>query len=99
MQAGWDHAGQVRGQATAGDVGVGVHADPPGEFQAGERVDPGRLQQFLAEGPAELGDLAVQRPAGLVQQDVPDQRVPVRVQSGGGQRDHRVALPDSLRAE
>ena len=58
------HPGQVGGQAAAGDVrdrvDVGRRA---GQVEAGLGVDPGGLQQLLAEGAAELVDVAVQRPA------------------------------------
>ena len=51
-----------------------------GQVEAGLGVDPGRLEQLLAERAAELGDVAVERPAGLLEQDVADQRVAVGVQ-------------------
>ena len=83
--------GQVAGQPAAGDVAQRVHLDGVDQRQAVRGVDPGRLQQLLAEGAAELGDVAVQRPAGAVEEDVPDQRVAVGVQAGGRQGEHHVA--------
>ena len=77
--------GQVVGQPAAGDVADRVHLDRVDQRQAVGGVDPGGLEQLLAEGPAELGHVSVQASsAATVEEDVPDQRVAVGVQPGGG---------------
>ena len=109
LQALRQHARQVRGQPAAGHVAEGPHpgAQPAvltqhgegaGQVQHVRGVDPGGLQQLLAEGAAELGDLPVQGPPGHVH-DLAHQRVPVGVQPGGGHPDQHVAGPHPVRAE
>ncbi len=68
------------------------------QAQAGPRVEPGGLQQLLAEGAAQLRHVALQAPAGA-RDDAADQRVAVGVQAGGGHGDHDVAVADALRTQ
>lgn len=78
--------------------GAAVHREGAGQVQAVGGVDAGGLEQFLAQGAAEFGDLAVQGPAGVVD-DAADQGVAVGVQAGGGHADDDVAGADTVRAQ
>ena len=90
---------QVGGQPAAGDVGERVRAALGGERQAVEGVDPGRLEQLVAErAAAEHGGVASQRKAGRGQH-VAHERVAVGVQPGRAERDQHVASADPVRAE
>jgi hypothetical protein len=60
-------------------VGEHAHARLGGDSQAVAGVDPRRGQQLLAEGVAELLDVAVERHPRDLEQDVPGQRVAVGV--------------------
>src|SRR6478735_7686687 len=107
QQALRQDAGEVGGQAAAGDVaeavhglvgGGAVHREGAGQVQAVGGVYAGGLQEFLAQGALEFGDVAVQCPAGVVD-DPADQRVAVGVHAGGGHADHHVAGADALRTQ
>ena len=76
------HPLEVGGQPAAGDVRHRVGRGAAGQVEAGLGVDPGRLEQLLAERAAELVDVPVERPAGpgLGEQHVAHQRVAVGVQ-------------------
>ena len=68
-----------------------------------QRVEAGRLEQLLAQRAAELGDVAVESPAGLLEEHVPHERVAVGVQAARCHRDDDVAgttrsAPSSLSA-
>src|SRR6185312_6641578 len=67
-----EHAGEVGGQPAAGDVRHRVRVGGLGEGEARPGVDPGGLEELLAQCAAQLGDLALERPAQLVEEDVPD---------------------------
>ena len=60
--------------------GMNVDALGAGQREQVARIDAGRLQQLLAQGPAELGHLPVQRPPRRGK-DRAHQRVPVGVKS------------------
>ena len=86
VHSGGQDPGDVGGDPAPGDVRHRVHPTGGDQVQDVERVDPGRLEQLLAEGPTELGHVAVQGPSGPVEQHVAGQRVAVRVQPAGGHR-------------
>src|SRR4051812_11428854 len=86
---------QVGGEATARYVRHRVYAGGPGESEAGSGVDTRGLEQLLAESPAQLGHLAVEGPARLLEQDVPDEGVAVGMQSARRHGDHHVAGTDT----
>src|SRR5690606_35544897 len=91
-------ARQVRGQPTARDVSE--RTDPAGldEGQAVLGVDARRGEELLAQGSAELRQIRVEAQVRRGQ-NVPDERVPVRVDTGRGYGDDRVAGPDAVGAE
>ena len=94
-----DDALEVARETAAGDVAERGDLALGGERQAVQRVDLGRLEEFLAEGAAELFHVAVERQASLVKQDVAGQRVAVGVQSRRTHGDEHVAIADLVRAE
>ena len=61
-------------------------------------VDAGRLEELLAEGAAELVDVPVERPPGVLD-DLAHERVAVGVQARAGHPQHHVAGADALRTE
>ena len=91
---------EVRREPAAGDVreGVDVDAVEADEVEEVGGVDPGRLEELLAEGAAELVDVAVELPAG-VGDDPADEGVTVRVQPAGRQAEDDVTGDDPLRAD
>ena len=95
--------GRVVDQAAAGDVGDPVD-DPLDPVMAVDRlhgpdVDPGRLEELVGDGPAQLGDERVGRQPGVVEGDLAGQAVAVGVQARAGQADDLVARADLLAVE
>ena len=88
-------AGEVLVQPAAGDVGDAVHhaldaivAKAPAGWPD---VNPRRLQEGLADRPAQFLDVVVDLQPGHVEDDLPGEAVAVGVQPGGGQaQDHVV---------
>src|SRR5262249_20111412 len=92
---------QVARDTAAGNVREGVYLALGHQVEAGLGVDPGRREQFLAEGAllAEFLAHGVQaHPAGA-QEYVAHQGVPVGVQPGRAHRDHRVTRLNSVAPE
>ena len=77
LDLGRQHPRQVVRNPTTGDVTHGMHLDPLDQRQASIRIDPGRLQQFGTQRPAELGNLGFQRPTRIVEQHLANQGITV----------------------
>ena len=75
------HPREIGRESAAGDVRQRVHLDGVDQREAARRIDPGRLKQLLAERAPELVDVPLQRPAGPLEEDVPDERIAVGMQS------------------
>ena len=94
------HARQIAGQPAAGDVREGVRARLVGQGEAVEGVDPRRAPAVPRPASGrQFGRRRVQRQAAALEQDVADQRVPVRVQPRGPEADQHVAGPHALGAQ
>jgi len=76
-----------------------VHVEGPGQRQAAQGVDAGRLEQFLAKRAAQLVHVPVHVPTCALEEHLPGQRVAVGVQAAAGEREHGVPGLDPLRPE
>ena len=88
------HARQVVRDAAAGDVRHPLDA-PAVEQRTDERqVRAMRLEQRVANGPRQLGHVAVHREPQMLEDDAPRQRVAVRMESRRRNADEHVANGD-----
>ena len=67
------HPAQVGREAATGDVRHGMRLAGARQRQARFGVEPGGLDQLGSQRAPELGDVAVQSPAGRLEQHVPHQ--------------------------
>ena len=80
-------------------MGQGLHLHARSEdVQDFANVDPGRLQQLLADAPAQFGHVLLRAHLRPAEEDVPGQGQPVAVDAARGQADDHIArsnvLPD-----